>query len=158
MTRADRLCFVGRFPERYAQYILALEKDKHRGLAAEVMAYKYILPSLGCDPIAGRSAIVKSTDQVPFDVLAKWDDEFWLVEVKTGRATPNQVQRGRMARLCDLLKERGCYVTPLLLQVNLTSIGFELLDYPSTQKSPKGNDGNLPGVADRVAAWIEQST
>lgn len=129
------------------------------GHEAEKLAREAILPTIGCNPVEGRSGLVRS-EHVPFDVIAKHKNELWLVEVKV--ASPYEpsvppVQRRRMLKLCCLLAEAGITAVPMLLWVDHWSASYVLFGFPATSCDSAGEDADLPGLADSVADWVTRT-
>jgi hypothetical protein len=142
----------------HADEIRAKKSAKSCGHAAERLARDHILPSssIGCGPLDGRSTLA-SSERVPFDVIAKCRDEFWLVEVKArspDAPTVPDFQERRMLKLCRLLADVGITVVPKLLWIDHWGAKYELFDFPTTSRESAGADTDLPDLAERVADWV----
>ena len=76
---------------------------------------------------------LKGVSGVPFDVVATYREEIWLIETKTGRSKVEGVQaiqKKRMKKILELLDQKGIDPRPILVQIKLETGDYTLRDFP----------------------------
>jgi len=76
---------------------------------------------------------LKGVSGVPFDVVATYREEVWLIETKTGKSSVEGVQaiqKKRMKKILELLSQKGIDARPILVQIKLETGDYTLRDFP----------------------------
>lgn len=125
LSRNEILQFTeGRSIEKLSQHEL--------GDIGEKITKDIIIPK-----VAGISKVqqldLKGVSGVPFDIIATYREEIWLIETKTGKSNFESVratQKKRMKIILEMLAQKGIDVRPILVEIKLESGNYRLRNFP----------------------------
>lgn len=82
-----------------------------------------------------RKLDLKGISGVPFDVIATYKEEIWLIETKTGKSSfegIQAIQKKRMKKRLELLARNGINARPMLVQIKLETGEYIIKDFDIT--------------------------
>lgn len=126
LSRNEVLRFTGgRSIEELSQHEL--------GDVGERITKDIIIPKLTGISKVRQLHDLKGISGVPFDVVATYREEIWLIETKTGKSNAEGVQatqKKRMKKILELLAQKGIDARPILVQIRLETGDYTLRDFP----------------------------
>lgn len=110
------------------------ELSQHElGDIGEKITKEIIIPKIRGISKVNRLDELRDVRGVPFDLIATYMKEIWLIETKTGKSGFGGIQatqKKRMKKILELLTKEGIKGRPLLVQIELETGNYRVKDFP----------------------------
>ena len=104
-----------------------------------------------------RRLDLKGVSGVPFDVVATYGAEIWLIETKTGKTRFEGIQatqKERMRIILEILAKKGIAARPILVQIKLSTGQYVVRDF-NTEYKKKGLAPTFERIVGRILEYAQ---